>query len=261
MHASRVTETSAPFQNREALSRLNEHRAPYLVGGTHACQVHTGIHARTNDLQLYVRQADRGRVLDVLRGRGWEAIAEPHGLARLRRGDAVIDVIHGSANGVASVDDLWFRHAPPGQVLGVAVRLVPVEEMIWLKAFSMEKSRFEGADVAHLLLTGADGINWDRLLWRFGRHWRVLLAHLLLFGYIYPEKRSLVPKALLDTLVVLLRQEEEAGTPDLARAAARPTCRGTLLSGEQYRVDVDIWGFGDARVEPEADPAARDIAG
>ena len=162
----------------------------------------------------------------------------PHWLAKARRDEVFIDVIHGSGNGIANVDDLWFAHAVPGRVLGTPVRLLPVEEMIWSKAFVMEKYRFDGADVAHLLLMCGDSLDWDRLLWRFGRNWRVLLGHLLLFGFIYPDKRSLVPKALLDTLLVLLRREEDdaAARPS---AAAAPACRGTLLSRKQYRVDVE----------------------
>ena len=259
MSAMRADEIDASRPNREALRYLNERRAPYLVGGTHCCQAHTRIQAHSEDLDLFVKEADRVRVLDVLRERGWEAIVErPHWLTKARRGDAVIDVIYGSGNGLAKVDDLWFRHSVPGQVLGVETRLVPVEELIWSKAFMMDKYRFEGADVAHLLLVQAERINWDRLLWRFGRHWRVLLGHLLLFGYIYPEKQGLIPRALVDTLLVLLRREQEESAPESVDpdSALRPACRGTLLSREQYRVDVDVWGFRDARLEPEVGAGA-----
>jgi hypothetical protein len=44
------------------------------------------------------------------------------------------------------VDDLWFAHATPGDVLGIPVRLCPPEEMIWSKAFIMERERYDGAD-------------------------------------------------------------------------------------------------------------------
>ena len=216
------------------------------------------IHARSAYLELFTREADRPRVLDLLRERGWQAISDvSRWLTKARRGDAVIDVMDGSANGIARVDDLWFGHSVPGQVLGVETRLVPVEEMIWSKAFTMDKCRFEGADVAHLLLMQAGRIGWDRLLWRFGRHWRLLLGHLMLFGYIYPEKRSLVPEALVDTLLVLLRHEQDESGADLADA---PTCRGTLLSRDQYRVDVDVWGFRDARLEPDGGRTSRDFS-
>ena len=254
MPAMRADEGDTSFLNREALEHLNGGRAPYLVGGTLGCQVHTGAHgtnARTAYLELFVREADRRRVLDLLRERSWDAIGDvSHWLTKARRGDSVIDVSCGSANGIARVDDLWFTHSVPGRVLDVETRLVPVEEMIWSKAFTMDKCRFEGADVAHLLLMQAGRISWDRLLWRFGRHWRVLLGHLMFFGYVYPERRTLVPAALVDTLLVLLRHEQDESDAGLANGAAdQPTCRGTLLSRDQYRIDVDVWGFRDARLE------------
>jgi len=158
------------------------------------------------------------------------------------------------------VDDLWFEHSVPGHVLDVEIRLVPVEEMIWSKAFMMDKCRFEGADVAHLLLKQAGRIKWDRLLWRFGRHWRVLLGHLMFFGYVYPEMRRLVPEALVETLLVLLRHEQEESDSGSADGAESPQiCRGTLLSRDQYRVDVDVWGFRDARLEPDGGRITRDF--
>ena len=75
----------------------------------------------------------------------------------------------------------------PDESLGFPVRLMPIEEMIWSKAFLMERERFDGADVLHLVRARQKEINWPRLLSRFGEHWRVLLAHLVLFPYVYPN--------------------------------------------------------------------------
>jgi len=242
---------------REALRALTARNAPYLVGGTYAYQAHTGIFRFTKDLDLFVREEDRDQVLDVLREDGWETTVEaPHWLAKARRGGVFIDVIHGAGNGIATVDNLWFTHAEPACVLGIETRLVPPEEMIWSKAFVMEKYRFDGADVAHLFLTRGESINWDRLLWRFGRHWRVLMGHLLFFGFVYPEKRDLVPKALLETFMVLLRGEDEGAA---VQPQMPPSCRGTLLSRKEYRVDVEVWGLRDARLDPDVRMTERDI--
>ncbi len=58
--------------------------------------------------------------------------------------------------------------------------------MIWSKAFIMERERYDGADIAHLILACGRDLDWRRLLGRFGRRWRVLLSHLVLFGFVYP---------------------------------------------------------------------------
>ena len=134
------------------------------------------------------------RVLDVLKRAGFKTeIAFTHWLAKAHHGDKFIDVIYSSGNGVAEVDDEWFAHAVDEEVLGVPVKLCPAEEMIWSKALIMERERYDGADVAHLFRHCSGLLNWERLVRRFGANWRVLLSHLVLFGFIYPGERALIP--------------------------------------------------------------------
>ena len=97
-------------------------------------------------------------------------------------------MIFSSGNGLAVVDETWFEHATEQNVLGLTVLVAPAEESLWSKAFVMERERFDGADVAHIILAYGDRLDWHRLLERFGPHWRVLLAHLILYGFIYPER-------------------------------------------------------------------------
>jgi hypothetical protein len=93
-------------------------------------------------------------------------------------------------------------------------------------------------------------MDWNRLLARFGEHWPVLLSHLILFGYIYPEERAKIPPRLLRSL--LHRYEVGAlQTPTAGQDGADgPVCHGPVLSRTQYVVDVEQWGYQDARVEP-----------
>jgi hypothetical protein len=245
---------SAPGAYASALEALNRAEVPYLVGGTYAFERYTGIARATKDLDLFVRREDRDRALSVLADMGLRTeVAFPHWLAKAHQGDATIDVIYGAGNGVAMVDDEWFEHGVAGEVLGVPTRLVPVVEMIWSKAFLMEKFRYDGADVAHLLLQQGRNLDWGRLLRRFETEWRVLLAHLTLFGFIYPAHRTLVPADLIATLCYRLRRESDSPGPDDAG------CQGVLLSRKQYRVDVEQWGFRDARLDGAAGLSERDV--
>jgi hypothetical protein len=238
---------------RQALVALRERNAPYLVGGTYAFRHYTGIARPTKDLDLFVQKAESGAVLQVLREAGWQTFAAyPHWLAKARRGQHTIDVIHGSGNGVANVDAEWFAHARRAETLGVPTLLVPPEEMIWSKAFLMEKYRFDGADVAHLLLRQGPSLDWERLVRRFGRHFQVLLSHLLLFDFIYPGQ-LVVPRALI--LELARRTQERSGVEP-----GEPLCQGTLLSRKQYRHDVETWGFRDARLDPDVSMTPGDIA-
>jgi hypothetical protein len=175
------------------------------------------------------------------------------GLGKVLAGEVVVDVIFSSGNGTARVDDLWFEHAVAAEVLGIPVRLCPPEEIIWSKASVMERERFDGADVAHLFRACGAALDWPRLLQRFGPHWRVLFAHLVLFGFIYPGERMQVPAELMREMI--RRLEAEATAP----ASDERVCRGTLLSRAQYLVDVEAWGYADARLAKPAPMRAEDV--
>jgi len=124
---------------------------------------------------------------------------------------------------------------------------------IWMKAYIMERERFDGADVAHILFRCAEKLDWQHLVQRFGPDWRVLLSHLVLFGYIYPGEQGRIPMAVMDDLTWRLRKEKPV-------SGNKRLCRGTLLSRKQYLVDVQKWGFHDARLEQRVHMDSQDIA-
>ncbi len=118
----------------------------------------------------------------------------------------------------------------------------------------MARDRFDGPDVAHLIRACSDRLDWPRLLERFGSHWRVLLSHVILFGFIYPSERSHIPDWVMDELFQRL-QDERSSTPPETKL-----CQGTLLSPLQYQVDVDQWGYQDARLSPKGNMTAAQIS-
>ena len=236
------------------ISHLNNAQAPYLVGGAYALKRYTGIERHTKDFDIFVKRRDYGHVMKVLSGVGCTPSLDfPHWLGKAHSGEDFIDVIFSSGNGVASVDDEWFAHAMPGRVLDMPVRLIPAEEMIWSKGFIMERERFDGADILHLLRACAAQLDWQRLLRRFDSNWRVLLSHLLMFGYVYPDERSTVPRWVTDELLAHLQRELHEA-PRKERL-----CRGTILSREQYLIDIGRWGYRDARLPPHGHMESDDI--
>jgi hypothetical protein len=240
---------------RAALEALHAAGVDFLIGGAHALAPYTGIFRDTKDLDVFLRKEDCEYALAVLDAAGFAGeLTFPHWLAKAYVGDRYIDLIFSAGNGVAVVDDLWFTHATPGTVLGIPVWLCPPEEMIWSKAFIMERERYDGADVAHLIQVCGRDLDWRRLLARFGRHWRVLLSHLVLFGFIYPGERACIPEAVMASLV--RRLDRERGWP----GETGRVCDGTLLSRQQYLVDVNERGYADGRLAPRGDMLAADIA-
>lgn len=250
---SRTADLDASSFYADSLERLNNSGIEFLVGGAYAFAHYTGIFRDTKDCDLFVRPADCRRVLDLFSAHGLHTeLTFPHWLGKVFFGEYFIDVIFSSGNGVATVDDEWFEHAINKQVFGVGVRLCPVEEMIWSKGFIAERERYDGADVMHLLRGCGADLDWRRLLRRFGPNWRVLLMHLVMFGFVYPSERTRIPEWVMRLLLQRLRRE-------LATAEGGRTCQGTLLSRGQYLMDIDKWGYADARLCPVAYMSQEDI--
>jgi hypothetical protein len=233
---------------------LNRANVPFLVGGAFAFIHQAGIDKSTKDLDLFAKPTDVQRLLEACAGAGYETeLVFSHWLAKIRSPEGFIDVIFSSGNGVAVVDDGWFEHAKSREVLSVPVKIAPAEETIWSKAFVMERERFDGADVTHLILALGARLDWKRLVDRFGVHWRILLAHVVMFGFVFPSARSKVPDWVLQDLLQRLQAEGSADASD-------PVCYGTLLSWSQYLGDVLGGSFRDARIRPFGTMSAEEVA-
>ena len=242
MTALAVPDESSIRFYRHALSILKEAGVPHLVGGAYAFARYTGIERHTKDFDVFIRRDDYKRAEWAFKKAGYETeLAFPHWLGKAFQGDAFVDLIFSAGNGVAAVDDTWFEHAVKDQVFGVDVELIPAVEMIWSKGLIMERERFDGADVVHVIRATGRDLDWRRLLDRFGPFWRALFAHIVLFGFIYPSERSVVPEWVMEELTNRLRDETKAGD------VKDKICYGTILSRQQYLTDINEWGYKDAR--------------
>jgi hypothetical protein len=229
---------------REALAILSEADVPHLVGGAYAYARYTGIERHTKDFDVFIRKEDFERAAQAFEAAGYRSeLTFPHWLGKAYgNGEDFVDLIFSAGNGVAKVDDRWFAHAIQDKVFGVETQLIPAEEMIWSKGLIMERERFDGADVAHVIRAVGDKLDWDRLLERFGPFWRALYAHIILFGFVYPSERAKVPARIIEELTKRIEEETRAGNTD------EKICYGTVISRQQYLKDIGDWGYDDARL-------------
>jgi Nucleotidyl transferase of unknown function (DUF2204) len=244
-------DTGAGEMYRSVVWYLREAGIPYLVGGTYALEHHAGVVRDTKDLDLFVRRADWSRVTETLGVQGMQSeLVFTHWLGKVKDNGYFVDIIFAGGNGLVEVDDEWLAHGVPSVVIDVPVHLVPPEEMIWSKAFVMERERYDGADVLHILRKSARELDWSRLLRRFAPHPGVLLSHLVLFEFVYPDHRELIPEWVMEQLWKRTRVRD---------AVPRNVCRGTLVSRQQYLIDVTSWGYHDAREMPQGRMTAQQI--
>jgi hypothetical protein len=229
-----------------ALELLRQAEVPVLVGGAYCYACYTGIYRDTKDLDLFPRKRDAVQALDILAQDGWRTErTDEVWLYKAFKGEYFVDLIFSSGNGIASVDDEWFAHARRGLVFGQDALIAPAEEMIWSKAFVLERERFDGADVSHLIRAAGRSLDWARMLRRFERHWEVLLSHLMLFRFAYPSDRDAIPDWVMVELMQRTLATVEAGNWE------ERLCRGNLLSKVNYQVDIREWGYADGRAWDE----------
>jgi hypothetical protein len=239
-----------------SIEMLNEAKVPYLVGGAYAFARYTGIERHTKDFDIFVRRQDLERTLEVFAKKGGchTELTFSHWLGKAYCDENFVDVIFSAGNAVAEVDEEWFEHALDGKVLDLPVKLTPAEEMMWSKCFVMERERYDGADVAHLIKACGEKLDWARLVRRFDRYSHVLLAHLVMYNFIYPGEVCQVPDWVMQELWKRLENDRAAPPP-----ASEKLCQGTLVSRGQYLVDVHKWGYQDARQQPYGKMTARQI--
>ena len=239
--------------HRRSVVALQDADIPFLIGGAYVVEVYAGVSRQTKDFDLYLRPQHVDSALDALKRAGYKTEKTfPHWLAKAERGRDCVDLIFRAGNGLCEVDDSWFERAHNSELLGFQVKLCAPEEMIWMKAYIMERERFDGADIAHILQSCGGDLDWLHLVRRFGPDWRVLLSYLVLFGYIYPGERDKIPATIMDDLVARLQSEERT-------VGAGRICNGTLLSRKQYLLDIQERGFRDARLQARVHMSAKDI--
>jgi hypothetical protein len=160
-------------------------------------------------------------------------------LAKVRKGPFFTDVIFNSTSGVAPVTEGWFEERRAVPLYGRAVPVVPPTELVRSKMFVQDRHRYDGTDIAHVVLKQCDSIDWRRLLSYAEQFWEVLLAHLVNFRFIYPTERNCIPRWLMDELLGRLQAQENLPSPRMK------VCRGRHFSRADYQVDIATWGFAD----------------
>lgn len=222
------------------LRALNEAGIPYLVGGAFAKHTYTNVWRRTKDLDIYLRPGDLSQALDVLKSAGFKTeVVYPQWLAKAHDEPHFIDLIFGTGHGQVPVTDQWFERSKRASFAGLEVQLAPREELLASMFYVMERNRFDGPEVNHLILK-SENLDWDYLDALLGQHRLLLLIHLLHFAFVYPGQTNRLPRELMRDIF----EEELAAGQDVENPKA---FRGTLLDPFSYLVDVEDWGYEDRR--------------
>jgi hypothetical protein len=225
---------------RESLRLLSESGIPFMLSGTYAVSAYTGIVRPTKDLDVFCKAGDYPRILAYFRDRGYRVeVEDERWIAKVWRDANFFDVIFNMSTANMPITDEWFVGQHKIEIYGVAVHITPPTELVWSKLFIQDRYRYDGADVAHVILRKHEEIDWRRLLTYMEAYWEVLLLQLLNFRFVYPSERDLIPRWLLEELIGRLVAQLDLPPPNIK------VCRGRLFSPRDYIVDITEWGFAD----------------
>jgi hypothetical protein len=242
--AARMTPGAEAFYE-EVLVELNRSKLPFLVAGTFALNSYTGLDRPTKDIDFFCKPSDYPKILAHFSERGYKTeVTDERWLAKVKKGRYLVDLIFNSSSAVTPISDSWFQHAPTATIYKQKALLLPPTELIWSKLFIADRHRYDGSDIAHLILKKGDEVDWKRLLDYVGQYWEVLLMQVINFRFVYPTEREKIPRWLLDELIE--RLETQVNTP----VSIEKVCRGRLFSREDYLKDIYEWGFGDVVGKP-----------
>jgi predicted nucleotidyltransferase len=224
----------------EVLKLMAKSGIPFLLSGTYALASYTGIDRPTKDVDVFAKAGDALKMLAYFKENGFDCeIVDERWLARITRGKLFVDIIYNMPTVTTHVTDEWFDGAQTAKLFGTEVKLVPPTQFIWSKIFVQDHHRYDGADVAHMILKRHEEINWEQLMSHLELYWEVLLIALLNFRFIYPSERECVPKWLMDELLQRLTDQGAVKGPD------KKVCRGRIFSPRDYSIDVEQWGFSE----------------
>jgi len=215
-------------------------KIPFLIGGTYALHHYADIERPAKDLDLFCRPGDYTKILKLFAEKKYEVeILDERWIANIHNDNLNVDIIFGAPKGIWPITDDTLTRAPRRKVLGFMVKITPPEELMISKVFRFDRNGFDGADVAHIILKKGATIDWKLLAKMMDHYWEVLLIHILIFRFVYPSERDIIPQWLLDEL--LSRVNHQIELPNQQKKLSR----GAMLAANDFRVDIDKWGFSD----------------
>src|SRR6476660_6999421 len=150
---SEFPESPAHAFYAEVLKILKDSKFTFMVAGGFAVNAYTGLRRATKDIDIFCKAGDYPKILNKFTSLGYKTqVLDERWIAKIFKGKAYVDLIFGSSNLVAPVTDDWFKDCHTVRILGHEVKIPSVTDLIRSKVFIQSKDRFDGADIAHLIL-------------------------------------------------------------------------------------------------------------
>jgi hypothetical protein len=200
---------------RQALQALNESRVPNAIGGAFAIFHYTGMWRNTHDLDIYLEHKHLTDAVSALLSAGFEdkgevAPGDNTWILHAIKNDTLVDLIWEPPNHLRTVDTPMIAGGDDGEFLGVPVRFLSADELIWSKVFTLNRHRCDWPDIWHVIRARPSNLDWSNLLEHMGEQWPVLTSCIIMFDWTFPQDREAIPNGIRDDLKRLHRERSNA---------------------------------------------------
>ncbi len=204
-----------------ALNALSRNGVEYMLGGALAVHHYTGWWRATHDLDVYTTKDQVPKAAEALEDEGFhdageQAPGDREWIYHAAKGEVIIDVIWRFANFIEYVSPDWQTRAPRGTFLGVETAFLPLEELMWIKVFVINRHRCDWPDLMRIIRAQCSNIDWKRLLSLLGEDWLLLAGLIDVFDWQFPQSVSCVPDSARQELTER-RKSYLANPPDVER--------------------------------------------
>jgi hypothetical protein len=226
---------------KDCLGALLEAHVPFILAGAFALYAYTGIQRNTKDLDVFLPAEHVKKALLTLGARGFRTeVRDGLWLAKAHKDIYFIDLIFANPNKEIQIDMGWVRRSRRAQVFGMTVPLLALEELIISKLYVTRRDRFDGADIAHLILGSKGQLDWKWISRSLGKDQSLLLWYFVFFQYVYPGHVHYLPASLMDRIYESMVRTRSNPPPE-------KTFRGMLVDPVSFQVDCLSWGYEDVR--------------
>lgn len=189
----------------EALDALCDSGVQFMVGGAFAVYHYTGWWRNTHDIDVYVTHENMPRAAAALASVGFvdlgeQAPGDHQWIYHSGKDGLIFDVIWRFANLENYITPDWFDRASAGEFLDLPLKFMPLEELVWIKVFVINRHRCDWPDVMRIVQAQCQRLDWGRLLDLIGEHWLLLAGMIDVFDWQHPDSMGCIPDAIRSEL-------------------------------------------------------------
>jgi hypothetical protein len=183
---------------RRVIKGAQDRGIPFAVGGGFANMAYTGQTREAKDLDLIIMGCDRDAMIRITREAGLHDYFDekPYDRAWIYRAyndGVLVDLIWAMANQRSKVDRAWIDSGPEVGVDGVRFRLIPAEELLWIKLYILQRDRSDWPDALNLVYAAGPTLDWRYLIARLADDRLLLTGLLSVFSWVCPERARSLP--------------------------------------------------------------------